>query len=90
MTLQASLQNRQSETPNEVIDKILNQTLGREATQVIYYYLENNNFIQRHEIVEKLDSFNEALETYLGAGAAVIEKLILENLELRRLEENNC
>jgi len=89
MTAQVSLQKKQSETPNKLIDTILNQTLGREATQIIYYYLENRHLIQKHEIVEKLDSFNRALEEYIGSGAEVIEKLILENLETRRLEEND-
>jgi hypothetical protein len=62
--------------------------LGQEATQIIYAYLENNHSIQKHEIAKKLDSFNHALEEFLGTGAVVIEKAIQEILELGGLEEN--
>jgi len=81
-------QNRQGEKLNKVIDEVLNQILGQEATQIIYEYLENNHCIQRHEIAQKLDSFNHALKQYLGTGAVIIEKVIQENLELNSLEKN--
>jgi len=80
-------QSKQSEELNQIVDNVLNQVFGQEAVQIIYQYLENNYFIQRHEIVEKLDSFNSALRQYLGSGALVIERLILENLELHGLGE---
>jgi len=88
MTIQVSSENKQIETLNKVIDEILNQILGQEPTQLVYYYVERNYLIQRHEIVEKLDSFNHAMEEYLGSAAMVIEKAILENLEIRVLEES--
>jgi len=69
------------------IDKVLNQILGRTATRIIYEYLENKHSIQRHEIAAKLDSFSSALEEYLGTGAFVIEKIILENVEQRGFQE---
>jgi hypothetical protein len=72
------LQNKQYQT--QVVDNVLNQILGQKATQIIYKYLESNYLIQKHEIVEKLDSFNNALEEYLGTGAAVIEKVIMQSL----------
>jgi len=81
LTLQ---QNEQSEKLNVFIDKVLNQILGRTATQIIYEYLENKHSIQRHEIAAKLDSFSSALEEYLGTGAFVIEKIILENFQENR------
>jgi len=88
MTEKSPSQDKRGEKFNKVIDDVLNQILGREATHIIYEYLENNHGIERHEIAQKLDSFNHALEQYLGSGAVVIEKVIRENLELIGLEEN--
>jgi len=87
MISQFSSQNKQRQTL-KVIDNVLNQILGQEATQIIYKYLESNYLIQKHEIVEKLDSFNFALEEYLGTGAAIIKKVIMQSLEIRLPEEN--
>jgi hypothetical protein len=87
MSLQFSSQNKQYQTL-QVIDNVLNQILGQEATQIIYKYLESTYHIQKHEIIEKLDSFNCALEEYLGAGATIIEKVIMQSLEIRVPEEN--
>jgi len=81
-------QNKQSEKLNKVVDKALNQILGQEATQIIYNYLENNHCIQRHEIVEKFDSFNHALKEYLGSAAVVVGKVIQQSLELGGFDEN--
>jgi len=75
------LQKEQSEKLNKFVDKVLNQILGQKATEIIYEYLENKHSIQRHEIAQKLDSFNGALEEYLGSGAVIIQKVIFENLE---------
>jgi len=88
MTAQVQAKSQRVETLNKVIDKVLNQIFGQEATEIIYDYLENNHSIQRHEIAQKLHSFNHAMEEFLGSGAVVIEKVILENLELDRLEEH--
>jgi len=88
MTAKSPSQNKRSEKLNKVVDKVLNQILGQEATQIIYAYLENNHRIQRHEIAEKLDSFNHALKEYLGSGAIVVEKVIQQSLELGGLDEN--
>ena len=77
-------QDEDIEKLNQLIDRLLNRILGQEATQIIYRHLESNHSIRRHEIAQKLDSFNEALEQYLGSGAFVIEKAILENLEENR------
>ena len=87
MISQFSSQNKERQAV-EVIDNVLNQILGQEATQIIYKYLESNYLIQKHEIVEKLDSFNCALEEYLGAGATIIKKIIMQSLEIRVPEEN--
>ena len=73
--------NEHDDKVNKAIDKLLNQILGHEAAQIIYSYLESDHSIQKDEIAQNLNSFNWALEEYLGSGAVIIEKAILENLE---------
>jgi len=90
MTAMSQSPSKRSEKLNKVVDKVLNQILGQEATQIIYNYLENNHRIQKHEIAKKLDSFNHALEEYLGTGAVVIKKVIEENLEIGELENKGA
>lgn len=70
------------------MDRVLTQILGRAATQIIYDYLESSYSIRKHEIAAKLDAFNTALEQYLGTGAYVIEKAILENFGSNGFEED--
>lgn len=79
-------ENRQAEIFNHAIEKMLNQILGQDATEILYEYLESNYFVHRYEVAEKFEAFNRALEQYLGTGAAVLERLIVQNLEL--IEQN--
>jgi len=88
MNLQVQSRKQRSDRVNKVVERVLNQILGREAAKVVYYHLENSYSIQKDEITGKLDSFNQALEAYLGTGAEVIEKLIRENLQFDDVEEN--
>lgn len=74
-----------------IIDKVLNQVFGKEATILIYRYLENNYSVKRDEISEKIDLFARGLEEFLRTGAYAIERKILEDIYssyglLRRLE----
>jgi len=71
---------------NKVIDKVLNQMLGREATEVFYDHLRTTHSIQRDNLVQELDLFNHALREYLGSGAVIIEQVIHRNLELNEPE----
>jgi hypothetical protein len=76
---------------SKIIDKVLNQVFGKEATTLIYRYLENNYSVKRGEISQKIDLFAKGLEEFLRTGAYVIEKKILEDIYssyglLRRLE----
>jgi len=84
VTTKNLLIDQQSEKLNKFVDKVLNQILGREATEIIYAYLESKHSIRRWEIAEKLNSFNSVLEEYLGTGAFVIEKVISDSLEESR------
>jgi hypothetical protein len=76
---------------SRIIDKVLNQVFGEEATRLIYRHLECNYALRRDEIAEKIDVFAAGLEEFLRSGAYVVERKILEDIYssyglLRRLE----
>ena len=76
---------------NKIVDSVLRQIFGEQATSLIYEYLENNYPLKRNEVAEKIDLFAKGLEEFLKSGAYTVEKEILENLYsnyglLRRLE----
>ena len=79
-------QGRVDEKLSNVIDKVLNRVLGRQATETFYVHLENTHSIQRQNIGHELNSFNSALREYFGAGASVLEQVIHRNLEFAELE----
>lgn len=75
----------------KIIDRVLRQIFGNEATRLIYRYLESHYAVKRDEIAEKIDLFARGLEEFLKTGAYVIERKILEDIYssyglLRRLE----
>jgi hypothetical protein len=77
-----------------IIDNILNQVFGKEATQLIYTHLERNYSLKRSEISDKIELFARGLEDFLRSGAYVIERKILEDINsssnlLRRTELEN-
>lgn len=65
---------------SKIVDKVLTQIFGEEATQLIYKHLESNHFLKRDEIAEKIDVFAKGLEEFLRSGAYVIERKILEDI----------
>ena len=76
---------------SRIIDKVLRQVFGEEATYLSYKYLESRYRLKRGEIGEKIDVFAAGLEEFLRSGAYVIERKILEDIYsncglLRRLE----
>ncbi|MEM1565821.1 MAG: hypothetical protein QW510_01860 [Candidatus Bathyarchaeia archaeon] len=82
---------RENERIIKVIDRVLRQVFGNEATRIIYRYLEARYAVKRDEIAEKIDLFAKGLEDFLKTGAYVIERKILEDIYssyglLRRLE----
>jgi hypothetical protein len=75
----------------KVVDRVLKQVFGKEATHLIYTYLESNYSVKKNEIAEKIDVFAKGLEEFLSSGACVIERIILDDIYssyglLRRLE----
>jgi hypothetical protein len=74
-----------------IIDKVLNQVFGKEATILIFRYMEHNYSVKRNEISDKIELFAQGLEDFLRSGAYVIERKILEDInsdcnQLRRME----
>ncbi|MGA2308957.1 MAG: hypothetical protein ABSG57_05350 [Candidatus Bathyarchaeia archaeon] len=74
-----------------IIDKVLNQVFGKEATILIFRYMEHNYSLKRSEISDKIELFAQGLEDFLRSGAYVIERKILEDINsdcnlLRRME----
>jgi hypothetical protein len=90
---------KENEKIAKVIDRVLMQIFGEEATRLIYRYLENRYAVKRDEIAEKIDLFAKGLEEFLRTGAYVIERKILEDiyssygllrrLELERMQESD-
>ena len=74
-----------------IVDKVLNQVFGKEATILIFRYMEHNYSLKRSEISDKIELFAKGLEDFLRSGAYVIERKILEDVNsdcnlLRRME----
>ncbi len=83
--------NKKEDKICRIIDRVLNQVFGKEATLLIYRYLEKNYSVKRNEISEKIDLFAKGLEDFLRTGAYAIERKILEDIYssyglLRRIE----
>lgn len=75
----------------KIVDRVLKQIFGNEATRLIYRYLENRYALKPDEIADKIDLFAKGLEEFLRTGAYAIERKILEDIYssyglLRRLE----
>jgi len=63
----------------EAVDEGLD-VLGESGRQMIFFHLEKSCSIKRHEIPKKPEAFAAGLEKIFGAGASVLEKLIVKNL----------
>jgi hypothetical protein len=63
----------------EAVDEGL-ETLGESGKQMIFFHLDKNYSVKRHEIPKKPEAFAKGLEKIFGAGASVLEKLIVKSL----------
>lgn len=63
----------------EAVDEGL-EALGESGKHMIFFHLEKSYSIKRHEIPKKPEAFAEGLEKIFGAGASVLEKLIVKSL----------
>lgn len=64
----------------KIIDRVLKQVFGDEATFLIYKHLEQNYSLKRDEIGKKVDLFAQGLEDFLRSGAYAIERKILDDV----------
>lgn len=72
--------NKEKEKITKIVDRVLTQVFGEEATQLIYQYLENKYSVGQDEIAEKIDVFAQGLDEFLDSGARVIEQKILKDI----------
>lgn len=84
-------ENKRDQKVVKIIDRVLKQVFGTEATQLIYQHLENKYSLQKEQLADRIETFAEGLEDFLRSGAYVIERKILEDIYssyglLRRLE----
>lgn len=63
----------------EAVDEGL-ETLGESGKHMIFFHLDKSYSIKKHEIPKKPEAFAKGLEKIFGAGASVLEKLILKSL----------
>ncbi|MEM2080714.1 MAG: hypothetical protein QXP44_03035 [Candidatus Bathyarchaeia archaeon] len=64
----------------KIIDRVLKQVFGEEATTFIYKYIEQNHQLRKNEFSKKIDIFAKGLEECLSSGAFVVENKILADL----------
>ena len=64
----------------KIIDKVLKQVFGEEATSFIYKYIERQYSLHRSQFSEKIDVFAKGLEECLSSGAFAVESKILEDI----------
>ena len=64
----------------KIIDKVLKQVFGEEATVFIYKYLEQRYSLNQSDFSKKIDVFAKGLEDCLSLGAFAIETKILDGI----------
>ena len=64
----------------EIINKVLQHTVGDQATRLIYANLETRYSLKQREISDNLNAFTECLEDILKEAALPIENIILNDI----------
>ena len=64
----------------ESIDEALNQILGENLTNIVYYYFQRYFSLKKKDFPTKVEEFAEALEKSFGTGAPIIKKIVVKNL----------
>ncbi len=75
-----TLTTKKEDTVFKIIDRVLKQVFGEEATLFIYKYLEHHYSLRQCEFSEKIGTFAKGLEDCLSSGAFVIESKILDDV----------
>jgi hypothetical protein len=63
----------------EAVDEGLG-TLGESGKHMIFFHLDKSYSITKHDIPKRPEAFAKGLEKIFGAGATVLEKLIVKSL----------
>jgi hypothetical protein len=71
--------NVKDDKVSKIVERVLTQIFGREATHLIYKHLERKYSVKPSEVGEKLELFTRGLEDFLRSGAYAIERKILED-----------
>jgi hypothetical protein len=71
--------NAKDDKVSRIIERVLTQVFGKEATRLIYKHLEREYSVKRNEVGEKLELFAKGLEDFLKSGAYAVERRILED-----------
>jgi hypothetical protein len=72
--------NMKEDKISKIVDRVLVQIFGKDATTMIYKHLERNYSVKKDEVGEKLELFAQGLENFLKSGAYAIERKILEDI----------
>lgn len=80
MTTLDTTPREQNDKIFQIIDKVLKQVFGEEATLFIYNYLEQNYSLRRSDFSERIDVFAKGLEDCLSSGAFAVESKILDDI----------
>ena len=64
----------------QIIDKVLKQVFGEEATRFIYKYLEQHYSLSQSDFSKRIDVFAKGLEDCLSSGAFAVESRILDDI----------
>ena len=76
----AALSRKEENRVFEVIDHILTQVFGKEATSLMYQYLERRYSWSQMDFSEKIDAFAKGMEDFLSSGAYAVENKILDSI----------
>ena len=71
---------RENDKIFQIIDKVLKQVFGEEATIFIYKFLEQRYSLPQSDFSKKIDVFAKGLEDCLSSGAFAIESKILDDI----------
>ena len=63
----------------EAVDEGL-ETLGESGKHMIFFHLDKSYSIKKHQISRRPEAFAKGLEQIFGAGATVLQRLILKSL----------
>jgi hypothetical protein len=76
----ATLASKEENKIFRIIDRVLTQVFGEEATSLIYKHLELRYSLSRSEFATKIDVFTKGLQKFLGSGAYAVESKILDDI----------